>query len=546
MTTAHVDGFARDRLPPSDQWPEFRFDGPDLQFPDRLNCAIELLDRWVERGDGERCAVIGTGVCWTYANLQAQSNRIARVLIEDLGLVAGNRVLLLGFNTPMLAACWFAVVKAGGIVVGAMPLLRAKELTYIIQKGDISHALCDARLSGELALARPHCPSLGHVLRFGDDEAPDGLETRATAKPPTFATVMTAADDVALIAFTSGTTGVPKAAMHAHRDVMAACACWPKHVLRASSEDRFIGSPPLAFTFGLGGLLLFPLSIGASSVLIEKATPDTLPAAIAEFRATVCVTAPTLYRAIAIGTSLRPDTLASLRKCVSAGEPLPAATRALWKATTGIEIIDGLGSTELLHIFISHDEAHARPGSTGTVVPGYVACVLDDQLRPVPAGQVGRLAVKGPTGCRYLDDERQRDYVQGGWNLTGDAYLVDNDGYFIHQGRTDDMIISGGYNISGPEVEAALLAHPGVAECGVVGRPDIDRGQIVTAFVVLSPGLTGSDQMAAELQQHVKRTVAPYKYPRVVEFVASLPRTQSGKLQRFRLRQEAAAPGRER
>jgi 2-aminobenzoate-CoA ligase len=535
--SAHLDTFARDRLPPREQQPEFIFELPELQFPERLNCASELLDRWVAEGRGDRPCVSGGALSWTYAQLQAQANRIARVLVEDLGLVPGNRVLLRGANQPMLAACWFGVIKAGGIAVGSMPLLRAKELTQIVQKAEVSHALCDARLAHELDAARAACPTLRHVLHFHSD-ARDGLEARMAAKPASFDNIDTAADDTCMIAFTSGTTGQPKGTMHFHRDVMAACVCWPRHVLGARADDVFIGSPPLAFTFGLGGLLLFPLSVGASTVLLEKASPDTLLPAIAEHRATVCFTAPTSYRAMA--PQAKAHDLSSLRKCVSAGEPLPAATRALWKDASGIEMIDGIGSTELLHIFISHDEAHAKPGATGTPVPGYRACVLDDDGRPLPAGRVGRLAVKGPTGCRYLADERQRNYVQSGWNLTGDAYLVDDDGTFVYQARTDDMIISGGYNIAGPEVESALLAHPAVAECGVVGVPDAERGQIVKAFVVLRPGHKASPELARELQDYVKQTIAPYKYPRAVEFRDALPRTETGKLQRFRLRQEAA------
>jgi 2-aminobenzoate-CoA ligase len=533
VLTAHVDTFAADHLPPRAQWPEFIFEGPDLQFPEQLNCATELLDRRVADGQGDRLCVQGAGVRWTYAQLQAQANRIARVLVDDLGLVPGNRVLLRGPNSPMLAACWFGVIKAGGIAVGSMPLLRAKELTQIVGKAQISHALCDARLAEELALAQHDCPTLTQVLHF-HSAAADGLEARATAKPASFDNVPTAAEDTCLIAFTSGTTGAPKGTMHFHRDAMAACACWPKHVLQPTADDVFIGSPPLAFTFGLGGLLLFPLSVGASTVMIERPSPEALPAAIAQYRATVLFTAPTSYRAMA--AQLAGHDLASLRKCVSAGEALPAATRQLWKESTGIELIDGIGSTELLHIFISHDEAHAKPGATGTAVPGYTACVVDEQGRPLPRGQVGRLAVKGPTGCRYLADPRQADYVQHGWNVTGDAYLVDADGCFVYQSRTDDMIISGGYNIAGPEVESALLLHPAVAECGVVGATDEQRGQIVKAFVVLKPGHAADDTMVKTLQDFVKATIAPYKYPRAIEFRTELPRTETGKLQRFRLR----------
>lgn len=534
MASAHVDTFAARNLPPPELQPQFLFDAPELQFPEQLNCATELLDRWVERGQGDRLCVQGAGLRWNYADLQAQANRIARVLVEDLGLVPGNRVLLRGANSPMLAACWFAVVKAGGIAVGSMPLLRAKELTQIVTKAEISHALCDARLAEELARARPACPTLRQVLHFNTGDA-DELDARAAAKPPSFENVKTAKDDTCLIAFTSGTTGQPKGTMHFHRDVMAACACWPRHVLRPTADDVFIGSPPLAFTFGLGGLLLFPLSVGASTVLLEKASPDALPAAIAQYRATICFTAPTSYRAMA--GQLAGHDLSSLKKCVSAGEALPAATRKLWKDASGIEMIDGIGSTELLHIFISHDEAHAKPGATGTAVPGYVACILDDEGRPLPRGQVGRLAVKGPTGCRYLADERQRNYVQGGWNLTGDAYLLDDEGCFVYQARTDDMIISGGYNIAGPEVESTLLLHPKVAECGVVGVADAERGQIVKAFVVPKAGVEPGEALVRELQDFVKQTIAPYKYPRAIEFRTALPRTETGKLQRFKLRQ---------
>jgi len=544
-----VDSFARDHLPPASALPEFLFDLPGLQFPARLNCATELLDRWVERGSGGRPCIVGAEHRWSYAELQAQANRIARVLVEDLDLLPGSRVLLRGANSPMLAACWFGVVKAGGIAVGSMPLLRARELNQMLDKARVTHALCDARLADELALARPASAILTRVLHFNGGAGSE-LETRAAGKPASFDNVDTAADDTCIIAFTSGTTGAPKGTMHFHRDVMAACACWPPHVLRATADDVFIGSPPLAFTFGLGGLLLFPMSVGASTALIEKATPEALLPAIARFRASVCFTSPTSYRAmaalvVAAGTVEVPaHDLSSLRKCVSAGEALPAATRALWKEATGIEMIDGIGSTELLHIFISADEALARPGATGLPVPGYRACVMGEDGQPLPPGQVGRLAVKGPTGCKYLGEpgqpnEAQARYVQNGWNLTGDAYLMDGDGQFVYQARTDDMIISGGYNIAGPEVESALLLHPAVAECGVIGEPDEARGMLVKAFVVLKPGLPGDAAMARTLQDFVKQTIAPYKYPREIAFVASLPRTETGKLQRFRLR---AAP----
>ena len=539
MPSAHIDTFVRDRVPPVERLPRMRFDLPELRFGPRLNCATELLDHWVASGDGERLAVLGaapdgTPIRWTYAELQDRANRIAHVLVQDLGVVPGNRVLLRGANSPMLAACWFGVVKAGGIAVGTMPLLRARELTTIAVKAQITHALVDARLADELALARPACESLQHVLQF-NGHAVDGLEAAMADKPARFDNVDTAADDTCLIAFTSGTTGQPKAALHFHRDVMAACACWPPHVLRALRDDRVIGSPPLAFTFGLGGLLLFPMSIGASCVLVEKASPDTLPAEIARYRATICYTSPTAYRAMA--GQLAGHDISSLRKCVSAGEALPAATRKLWLDSTGIQIIDGIGSTELLHIFISATEEQARGGATGFVVPGYEARVLGDDGQPLPAGHVGRLAVRGPTGCKYLDDERQASYVQDGWNLTGDAYLISPvDGQFEYQARTDDMIISGGYNIAGPEVEGALILHPAVAECGVVGVADEQRGQLVKAVVVLKPGHAADAAMVKALQDFVKQTIAPYKYPRAVEFRDKLPRTETGKLQRFKLR----------
>jgi 2-aminobenzoate-CoA ligase len=532
MPTAHVDTFARDNLPPAGEQPEFLFELPALKFPAQLNAATELLDRHVGEGRGGRACIRAPGVTWTYAELQDKADRVAQVLVHDMGLEPGNRVLLRAPNNPMLAACWFGVVKAGGIAVGTMPLLRAKELKAIIDKAQVTHALCDAALADELREAAAACPTLRRLRHFNHD-GPDGLEAAMRRHGGAFANVETAADDTCLLAFTSGTTGVPKATMHFHRDIMAACACWPPHVLRPQPDDVFIGSPPLAFTFGLGGLLLFPLAAGASTVLLEKTAPPQLLDGIAGFGATVLFTAPTTYRTLAArGVDLRRS---RLRKCVSAGEALPASTRALWKQATGIEIIDGIGATEMLHIFISADEANARPGATGKAVPGYVARVVDDAGCELPPGTVGRLAVKGPTGCRYLADARQSAYVKDGWNYTGDAYRMDADGYFHYHARTDDMIISAGYNIASPEVEDALMAHPAVAECGVIGVADEERGQIVKAYVVLRPGQIAGEAMAAELQQFVKQTIAPYKYPRAVEFVEALPRTATGKLQRFRL-----------
>ena len=537
-STAHADTFARDNLPPRETWPEFLFELPELNYPDRINCAAELLDRAIDRGWGERTAIVcEDGLRVTYAALLAWSNRIAGVLVDELGLVSGNRVLLRGPNSAAMAACWLAVVKAGGIAVATMALLRARELTQIIDKAQVTHALSDARLVDELDAARSACPTLRHVALFGTDDD-SGLDARILRHPDRFATHETAADDVALIAFTSGTTGTPKGTMHFHRDVLAACDCWPRTVLRATADDVFTGSPPLAFTFGLGGLLLFPMRIGAATLLVERPSPEALLPAIARHRATVLFTAPTSYRAMAAHAPAHD--LRSLRKCVSAGEALPAATRALWKDATGIDIIDGIGSTELLHIFISHDEAHVRPGATGMPVPGYRACIMDDHGKPLPPGHVGYLAVKGPTGCRYLADPRQSHYVRDGWNYTGDAYVVDDDGYYVYQARTDDMIVSAGYNIAGPEVESALLLHPAVAECGVVGVDDDERGKIVKAYVVLKPGHTGDAAMTSALQAFVKQTIAPYKYPRAIEYLSALPRTEVGKLQRYRLRAMAA------
>lgn len=538
--TSHEDTYVLDRLPPPELQPEFLFELPELDYPAQLNCAGALLDGWVARGEGHRVAVRAPGTEWTYQDLWRQANQVAHVLVKDLGLRPGNRVLLRGFNGPMLVACWFGAVKAGAVVVTTMPLLRAKELGQVMTKAQISHALCDVRLRDELEAAAGGCPSLREVVFFGSDLT-DGLEARMASKPAHFEPVRTLATDPVLVAFTSGTTGQPKGCVHFHRDVLAVCDTFGRHILRASPDDVFIGSPPLAFTYGLGGLVLFPMRIGASSVLLERAGPEQLLQGMAEFRATVCFTAPTAYRAMA--ALVRRDEVARLRKCVSAGEALPVATRQAWREATGLEIIDGIGSTEMLHIFISHREEEAKPGATGKPVPGYRACVLDPEGQPLPPGTVGRLAVKGPTGCRYLDDPRQKEYVQGGWNVTGDAYLVDEEGYFVYQARTDDLIVSAGYNIAPAEVEDALLTHPAVAECGVVGVPDPDRGQVVKAYVVLREGFGSGEELARELQEHVKRTIAPYKYPRQVEFVPSLPRTETGKLQRFRLREMAREVG---
>ena len=532
-SSAHSDSFARDNLPPRAQWPELLFELPELQYPARMNCASELLDRMAAGGHGERVVIRSPDGPCSYRQLLAQANRIANVLVRDMGLRPGNRVLLRGPNNPMMAACWFAVMKAGGVCVATMPLLRAKELTDIITKAEISHALCDKRLEADLQAALPSCPTL-KSLSYWYDDAPDSLDRLAARQAPVFRNVATAAEDVALIAFTSGTTGMPKGTVHFHRDVIAMCDCFPRSCLQPSPDDVFCGTPPLAFTFGLGGLLCFPMRFGASVVLVEKLAPESLLETVQRFGATVLVTAPTMFRAAA---ALAPQfDLRSLRKCVSAGEALPDATRQLFKQATGIEIIDGIGATEMTHIFISHTPERVRRGATGYAIPGYRATVLDGEGRVCKPGVVGRLAVKGPTGCRYLADARQAQYVQHGWNLTGDAYAMDADGYFYYQARTDDMIISAGYNIAGPEVEGALLAHPAVAECGVVGWPDEARGTIVKAYVVLRPGHAPVDATVSALQEHVKRAIAPYKYPRAIEFRESLPRTETGKLQRFKLR----------
>jgi 2-aminobenzoate-CoA ligase len=536
--TAHTDTFARDHLPPPELWPEMDYTAlPELAYPARVNAAAELLDRWVREGRGDRPAIRFDGGVWSYRELLERASRIAHVLRADLGVVPGTRVLLRGPNSPTMAAAWLAVLRAGAVAVATMPLLRARELAHTARKARVEVALCDARLADELERAREAAPVLARVVTWGDG-GEESLEARMAGKPAAFEPVDTAADDVALIAFTSGTTGEAKGTVHFHRDVLAICDCFPKHVLRPEPDDVFCGSPPLAFTFGLGGVLLFPLRIGASALLLEQPTPPNLIRGIREHRATICFTAPTAYRAML--EAMGGEGLPSLRRCVSAGEALPRPTYEAWERATGIRIIDGIGSTEMLHIFISAREDEIRPGSTGKAVPGYRARVIDAEGREVPPGTIGRLAVRGPTGCRYLDDDaRQRGYVVDGWNVTGDAYMVDEDGYFWYQARTDDMIVSAGYNIAGPEVEAVLLEHPAVLECGVVGLPDEERGQVVAAFVVLRPGHSPDETTAKALQEHVKAEIAPYKYPRRVEFREALPRTQTGKLQRFRLREPA-------
>lgn len=529
MTSAHIDTFVRDNLPPPEQQPAFRFDLPELQYPGRLN-VFQLLNRAVAAGQGERPAIVWEGGAWTYLELIEQADRIARVLVEDMGLIPGNRVLLHGYNRPETIAAWFAVAKAGGVIVATMPMLRAAELGVVIETARVTHALADASLREAVEAAGPR-----DVRYWGEG---GDLAAAMAAKPPVFEAVDTAADDPVLIAFTSGTTGRPKGCVHFHRDVFAMADTFSRHVLKPEPDEVFCGTPPIAFTFGLGGLVIFPLAAGAAIACLERPGFDALCEAIERHGVTTLFTAPTGYRALL--KTCEAGALKSLRKCVSAGETLPAATSDEWFERTGIRIIDGIGSTEMIHIFISAAGEDIRPGATGKPVPGYTACLLDDDGEPLPPGSTGRLAIQGPTGCRYLADERQKSYVQSGWNLTGDVYRTDEDGYFWFVARGDDMIISSGYNIGAPEVEAALLKHPAVHECAVVGVPDDERGQIVKAFVVPAPGFEAGDALACELQAFVKSTIAPYKYPRAVEFRTELPKTPTGKLQRFRLRQETA------
>ncbi|MBA2965336.1 MULTISPECIES: AMP-binding protein [Ramlibacter] len=533
--SAQTDRYVHDRLPPPAQRPQLRYDRPELRLPDRLNLVEELLDRAADKGWAGRALLRSTRLTLSYDEVREHVDRIARVLVEDLGLVPGNRVLLRGGNSIGLALAWLAVVKAGMVAVATMPLLRARELGDILDKAQPAVALCDGRLLDELRAACEGRAGVRAIVPFNTDE-PGSLAVLAAGKAGGFPPCPTAADDIALLAFTSGTTGKPKAAVHTHRDVLAACEAWPRHVLQATPDDIVVGSPPLAFTFGLGGLLVFPMWAGASVHFGDGPfTPEALVRTIGEVGATICYTAPTFYRQMA--PFARELGVGRLRVCVSAGEGLPDATRQLWKQASGIEMLDGIGATEMFHIFISSGPHEVRRGAIGKVVPGYQARVVDDDGQEVPRGTVGKLAVIGPTGCRYLDDPRQAQYVQGGWNHPGDAFMQDADGYFFYQARADDMIITAGYNVGGPEVEDALLRHPAVAECGVIGKPDDERGMIVKAFCVLKPGHEPGPAMTKALQEHVKATIAPYKYPREIEFLGALPRTETGKLQRFRLRE---------
>lgn len=533
--SAQIDRFVHDRLPPRELWPELRYARPELQLPASLNLVERLFGDVASRGGADRPVLRSPARTLSYAEAAREVNRIANVLTGELGLVPGNRVLLRGGNSVTLALAWLAVVKAGLIAVATMPLLRARELGDIIDKAQPVAALCEAKLLDELHMAQAEHPVLRTVVPFHQAGTEGSLEARAAAQSEVFAACPTVADDIALLAFTSGTTGKPKAVVHTHRDVLAACEAWPRHVLKATADDIVMGSPPLAFTFGLGGLLVFPMWAGASVYFPDiPYTPEAMVRLIREVGATICYTAPTFYRQMA--PFAKAIGLPSLRVCVSAGEGLPDATRQLWKEATGIEMTDGIGATEMFHIFISSAGAEVRRGAIGKVVPGYAAKVVDGAGNELPRGSVGKLAVIGPTGCRYMDDERQANYVRGGWNYPGDAFVQDADGYFFYQARDDDMIITAGYNVGGPEVEDALLRHPAVAECGVIGLPDPERGMIVKAFCVLKPGFTGDDAMVKTLQEHVKTTIAPYKYPRQIEFRDALPRTETGKLQRFKLR----------
>lgn len=541
--SGHVDGFTRAQLPPVEQWPVITLDGV-YAVPSRLNAAVELLDRAIEEGHGDRVAIVtpdGIGG-WeetTYAQLAAQVDALSHVLVHDLRLVSGNRVLCRGFNGRFMTVAWLATLKTGMVAVTTMPMLRAGELRMVIERAQCNAALCDTRLLEELATAVADTPSIRAVRCWGGDRV-DGLERAMARHTAPFTAAATSSDDVALIAFTSGTTGMPKGCMHFHRDVMAMCRGFSEQVLGIAVNDRCIGTPPIAFTFGLGGLVCFPMAARASVVLLERASPERLLEAIAETGATISFTAPTFYRhmAIAMRDHVGRFNTASLRVTVSAGEALPDATRTLWREATGLEMLDGIGATELIHVFIGAAGKDWRRGAIGRAVPGYIVAVLDEELREVSRGEVGRLAVRGPTGCRYLADTRQTSYVQDGWNLTGDACTMDDDGYVFFKARTDDLIISAGYNIGAPEVEGALLQHEAVAECAVVGLPDDERGQVVAAFVVLRDGIEGDSALVRVLQEHVKATIAPYKYPRQLQFVSALPKTDTGKLQRFRLKEK--------
>jgi len=532
--SAHSDSFARDNLPPADLWPELQLAGFD--YPEYLNAGVELTDRLVERGFGDHVALIGNGRRRTYKELSDWTNRLAHALVADYGVKPGNRVLIRSANNPAMVACWLAATKAGAVMVNTMPMLRAGELAKIVDKAEIALALCDTRLMDEMVACAKDSSFLKTVIGFDGTANHDAeLDRAALNKPVRFEAVRTGRDDVALLGFTSGTTGVPKATMHFHRDLLIIADGYAKEVLGVRPDDVFVGSPPLAFTFGLGGLAIFPLRFGAAATLLENASPPNMIEIIETYKATISFTAPTAYRAMMKAMDQGAD-LSSLRIAVSAGETLPAPVYDEWTRKTGIPILDGIGATEMLHIFISNRLDDRAPGTTGRPVTGYEARIVDGDMREVPRGTPGNLAVRGPTGCRYLADDRQKNYVRDGWNLPGDSFVQDEDGRFHFQARSDDMIVSSGYNIAGPEVEAALLAHDHVKECAVIGVADEERGQIVEAHVVLVEGVAADGLTRKTLQDFVKATIAPYKYPRSMKFVDALPKTQTGKIQRFRLR----------
>jgi len=530
----HVDTFARDNLPPAELWPVFEdYSQQPLRYPTRLNAAAELLDRTVERGHGQRCCIRTRDETWSYERLLETANRIAVYLVKELGLFPGNRVLLRSVNNPMLSACWLGVLKAGGIAVTTMPLLRSHELSYILQKAKVQFALCEERLADELLTAKQSCPAL-RLVNFRTDHS-DGLESQIRRVSSDFSNVVTSHDDVALIAFTSGTTGSAKATMHFHRDILAIADSFPGAVLEPAADDVFAGSAPFAFTFGLGAMLVFPMRFAASSVLLERATPESMLDAISRHRVTRLFTVPTLYRTMI--PHLPDYDCSSLRTCVSSGEYLPPAVYNDWREATGVPLLNSIGSTEMLHAFLAMPPGEIRPGSVGKPLPAFRAAVVDDNMVPLQPGEIGHLVVRGPTGCRYLDDaDRQTQYVRNGWNLSGDTFAVDEEGYFQYHARTDDLIVSAGYNISGAEIEDILLGHPAVKECAVVGVADEARGQIVAAYVVLQDTEMPTDQIGHLLQEHVKSALAPYKYPRKISFLSNLPKTDSGKIQRRALR----------
>lgn len=538
--TTHTDSFTRDNLPAEADMPVFMLE--NFPYPDYLNAAVELTDRMVEKGFGDRIALEGIGRARTYAELATWSSQIARALVEAYGVKPGNRILIRSSNTPALVATWLGATKAGAVVINTMPLLRKKELLQTLEKAEVSLALCDMRMTDEMEPCLGESKFLKKIVTFDGTAGQKGeLDRTALSKPAKPFWVETGRDDVALLGFTSGSTGVPKATMHFHRDILMIADAYAKQVLGVTPEDIFVGSPPLAFTFGLGGLAIFPLRFGARAVLLEKAGPRELIDIIQTHQATICFTAPTAYRAMLLAMEQEGADFSCLRCAVSAGETLPAPVFEAWVEKTGKPILDGIGGTEMLHIYISNRFGDARPGVTGKPLDGYEAMVVDDEMNEVPRGTPGHLAVRGPVGCRYLADDRQLKFVKKGWNLPGDTFIQDEDGYFRFAARSDDMIVSAGYNIAGPEVEAALLAHPDVIECGVIGAPDPERGIIVQAHIVLRDGVDPSPATAKALQDFVKAAIAPYKYPRSVIFTKALPKTESGKIQRFQLKCAAEA-----